>query len=94
MIFFFTFCVFLHTTMYILNITRTIEKKSVNKIRDFIFENYFQKIGFSKENNYYSMKRLKKKDLLLLAKKLIEKKSHPHNAEKNSLIRKKTPENQ
>ena len=38
------------------------------------------------------MKRLKKKDLLLLAKKLIEKMSHPHNAEKNdhSLIRKKT----
>ena len=37
------------------------------------------------------MKRLKKKDLLLLAKKLIEKMSHPHNAEKNhhSLIRKK-----
>ena len=37
------------------------------------------------------MKRLKKKDLLSLAKKLMEKMSHPHNAEKNyhSLIRKK-----
>ena len=45
---------------------------SVNEIGDFIFKNYYMKIGFSKENSYYSMKRLKK-DLLLLANKLIEK---------------------
>ena len=30
---------------------------TVNEIRDFIFENYFKGIGFSKENSY-SMKRL------------------------------------
>ena len=34
---------------------------SVNEIRDFIFENYYKRIGFSKENCYYSMKHLKKK---------------------------------
>ena len=34
---------------------------SVNKIRDFIFESYYERIGCSKENSYYSMKRLKKK---------------------------------
>ena len=27
--------------MYILNITKAIKKMSINKIRDFIFENYF-----------------------------------------------------
>ena len=47
--------------MYILNIARAIKKMSVNEIRDFIFKNYYMKIGFSKENSYYSMKRLKKR---------------------------------
>ena len=42
---------------------------SGNEIRDFIFESYYKRIGFSKESSYYSMKRLKIKDLLLLAKK-------------------------
>ena len=48
--------------MYILNIFRAIKKMSVNEIRDFIFENYYKRIGFSKENCYYSMKHLKKKE--------------------------------
>ena len=26
-----------------------------NKIRDFIFENYYRQTGFSKENSYYQM---------------------------------------
>ena len=33
---------------------------SVNEIRDFIFENYYTRIGFTKENSYYSIKPLKK----------------------------------
>ena len=33
----------------------------VNEIRDFTFENYYKRIGFSKENSYYSMKHLKKR---------------------------------
>ena len=66
--------------MYILNIARAIKKMSINEIRDFSFENYYKRIGFSKENSYYSMKRLKKKDLLLLANKLIEKILDPSNA--------------
>ena len=63
----------------------------VNEIKDFIFENYYKRIGFSKGNSYYSMKRLKKKDLLLLANKLIEKISDPHNAKEHyqTFIRKK-----
>ena len=52
--------------MYTLNIAGAIKKMSVNQIRDFIFENYYKRNEFSKPNNYYSMKRLKKKDLLLL----------------------------
>ena len=63
----------------------------VNEIRDFIFENYFKQIGLSKENNYCLMKYLKKKDLLLLANKLIEKIPDPHNAKEHyqSFIKKK-----
>ena len=53
---------------------------SVNEIRDFFLENHYKRIGFSKENTYYSMKCLKRKDLLLLANKFIEKIPHPCNA--------------
>ena len=69
---------------------------AVNEIRDFIFENYYKKIGFSLEKNYYLLKRLKKKkkkkDLLLLTNKLIEKISYPRNDKEHcqSFIRKKT----
>ena len=46
---------------------------SINEIREFFFEKFFKGIEFSQENNYYSMKRLKKKkDLLLFVNKLIE----------------------
>ena len=64
---------------------------SVNEIRDFIFENYYKRIGFSKESSYYSMKCLKRKDLLLLANKLIEKVPDPRNAKEHyeSFLRKK-----
>ena len=47
--------------MYTLDIARAIRKISVNEIRDFIFENYYKRTGFSKESSYYSMKCLKKK---------------------------------
>ena len=57
-----------------------IKKMFVSEIRDFIFENYYKQIESSKENIYYSMKRLKRKDLLLLANKLVEKIPDPCNA--------------
>ena len=53
--------------MYTVDIIKSIERMSVNEIRDFFFENYYKRIGFSKESSYYSMKCLKRKDLLLLA---------------------------
>ena len=56
---------------------------SANEIRDFIFESYYKRIGFSKENSYYSMKPLKRKDLLLIANKLIEKVPDPRNAKEH-----------
>ena len=59
--------------MYTLNIARAIKKINVNEMRKFIFEIYYKRIRFSRENSYYSMKLLKRKDLLLLAKKLTEK---------------------
>ena len=62
---------------------------SVNEIRGFVFENYYTRIRFCKENSYYSTKLLKKKTLLL-ANKLIGKITDPRNAKKHyqSFIRK------
>ena len=65
---------------------------SENDIRDFIYENYYKWIGFSKENSYSSLKRSKKKkSLLLFANKLIEKAPKPRNAKQHyeSFLRKK-----
>ena len=77
--------------MYTLNTATAIKKISVNEIRDFIFENYYKRIPFSKENSYYSMKHLKREDLLLFANKLIEKIPDPCNAKQHyqSFIRRK-----
>ena len=77
--------------MYTLNIARAIKKKSVNEIRDFIFEIYYTRIGFSKEDCYYLLKRLKRKNLLLPSNKLIEKMPDPRNAKEHyqSFLRKK-----
>ena len=38
--------------MYLLNIAKTIKKMSMNEVRDFIFENYYKRIGFLKESSY------------------------------------------
>ena len=46
---------------------------SINEIRDFFFENYFKGTEFSKENNYYSMKRLKKKRFIVACKQINRK---------------------
>ena len=56
---------------------------SVTELGDFIFENLYKRIGFVKERSYYSMKCLKKNDLLLLANKSIERITDPRNAEKH-----------
>ena len=56
--------------MYILNISKAIKKMSINEIKDFIFENYYKRIGFSKES---SNETFAKKRKLLLVNKLIEK---------------------
>ena len=63
--------------MYILNIA--MKKMSDKELKDFIFENYRQQVGFPKENYYYSMKHLKKKDLQLFAAKLTEKIPDPRS---------------
>ena len=42
--------------MYILNIASAIKKMPVNELRDFIFENYYERTGFVKERSYYLMK--------------------------------------
>ena len=64
---------------------------SVNEIRDFIFESYYKTFGFSKENIFYLMQRSKKKYLLLLANKLIEKIPDPRNAKEHNYLLEKKP---
>ena len=59
--------------MYILNITKAIKKMSINEIKDFIFENYYKRTGFSKESSYYSMKHLKKKRFIVARKQINRK---------------------
>ena len=90
-IFFFAFCILLYILMSTLNIIKAIKKISVNHLRDFIFENYYKQIGFSEEDSYYLMKHLKRKDLLVLANKLIRKVPDPCNTKEHceSFLRKK-----
>ena len=47
--------------MHILNIARAIKKMTVKELKDFTFENYHQRMGFAKENSYYSMKHHRKR---------------------------------
>ena len=68
--------------MYILNIDKALKKMSINEIKDFIFENFYKRIWFSKASSFYSMKRLKK-NILLLTNKLVEKMPDPNNAKQN-----------
>ena len=57
---------------------------SINEIKDFIFENYYKRIGFSKKISYNSVKCLNKKDLLLLPNKLMKNMPDPCNAKEHS----------
>ena len=62
---------------------------TVNELRD--FENYYKCIAFVKERSYYSMKRLKRKNLLLVETKLIKQIPDLHDTKEHyqSFIRKK-----
>ena len=42
--------------MYKFSILSAIKKKTIKKLRDFMHENYYRRIGFPKENSYYSVK--------------------------------------
>ena len=47
--------------MNTLNITKAVKKMSAKGIRDFIYEDYYKRIEFSKEDSYCSFKGFKKK---------------------------------
>ena len=72
-VFFFYFFCFLIITVYILNFARAIKKMPINETIDFIFENFYKRIGFSMENSYYLMKRLKKKRFVVSCKQIDRK---------------------
>ena len=42
--------------MYIFNILSATKKMAVKELIEFIFENYYKHIEFTKGNSYYSMK--------------------------------------
>ena len=58
--------------MYNPNILSAIKKLTIKEFKDFLFENFYRQIGFTKENSY-SMKHPKKTELVLLATKLLGK---------------------
>ena len=51
---------------YIPNIENVI-KMMVEDLTHFLFKNYYEQIGFTKEDSYYLLKKLTKKDLVLFA---------------------------
>ena len=55
---------------------------SVNKFKDFIFENYYKQIEFSKENSYYSMKYLEER-FTVACKQINRKNTWPLQKQKN-----------
>ena len=64
--------------MYILNIASAIKNMCVNETRDFIFENYYKRTGFSKKTVIQS--NIRKKDLRFFATKLTKNIPDPRNA--------------
>ena len=62
------------------------------KDKNFIFNKYYERLGCTKENSYYSKKTSKKKkDLQLFGTKLIEKNNNPSNSKEyyQSYLKKK-----
>ena len=48
---------------------------TIIELRDFIFENYYRRIGFTKENSYYSIKHQKIKKKRFVKNKTLVKRS-------------------
>ena len=62
---------------------------TVRKLKEFIFENCYRRIGFTKANSYYVIRNQKiKKDLLLLANKLVKIRHFGQNSQKANENRK------
>ena len=55
------------------NVVGTIRKMAVKELKDYIYEDFYNRIRFHKEKSYYLMKYQKKQDLLFLATTFIEK---------------------
>ena len=51
--------------MHILNFPSAIKKITIYELKDFLFEIYYGRIAFSKENRYYLMKYQGKKSKIV-----------------------------
>ena len=49
-----------------------MKRMTIKQFRDFIFESYYRRIGFTKENSYYSMKHQKKR-FIIICNQIIKK---------------------
>ena len=69
---------FSNILLNIINVASAIKRISVNEIRDFVFENYYKQIRFSKKTVIIQWKICNRcKDILLFVYKLKEKLSGP-----------------
>ena len=50
-----------------------MKKMSLNEIRDFMFENYYKRIGFSEENNYLFNEKFEGKRFIVACKQVNRK---------------------
>ena len=53
--------------MYILDIENVLLKMTAKDLKEFIFENYYKRIGFTKKDSYHSLRRVKKNGISLKA---------------------------
>ena len=67
--YFYWFCFLIYNNIYP-KYLQNYKKYVCQEIRDFIYKNYYKRIGFSKENIYYLMKHLKKKRIVVACKQI------------------------
>ena len=46
---------------------------TIKELRDFIYQSYYRRIGFPKENSCYSMKQKKKENFTLICNQIDRK---------------------
>ena len=56
---------------------------TVKDLREVIHENYYQQISLIEEDSYYSLKKFRKENSIILTTKFMEKIQDPSNAKES-----------